>query len=102
MTTKQILLSGRPKGLSILENFETKNIEFPEMKDKEILLEAMFFSVDPYMRGRMNDAKSCAPPFEIGKPITGGVVAKVIKSNSINFKENDIVTGCITGFIRRR
>ena len=93
MTTKQILLSGRPKGMPIVENFETKNIELPGIKDKEILLEAMFFSVDPYMRGRMNDAKSYTPPFEIGKPITGGVVAKVIKSNSANFKENDIVTG---------
>ena len=93
MTTKQILLSGRPKGMPIVENFETKNIDLPEIKDKEILLEAMFFSVDPYMRGRMNDAKSYAPPFEIGKPIIGGVVAKVLKSNSVNFKENDIVTG---------
>ena len=93
MTTKQIVLSGRPKGMPIVENFETKNIDLPEIKDKEILLEAMYFSVDPYMRGRMNDAKSYTPPFEIGKPITGGVVAKVIKSNSANFKENDIVTG---------
>ena len=93
MTTKQILLSKRPKGMPLVENFEIKNIELPEIKDKEILLEAMFFSVDPYMRGRMNDAKSYAPPFEIGKPITGGVVAKVLKSNSANFKENDIITG---------
>lgn len=93
MTTKQIVLSGRPKGKPVLENFQTNNFELAEIKDKEILLEAMFFSVDPYMRGRMNDAKSYAPPFEIGKPITGGVVAKVIKSNTINFKENDIVTG---------
>lgn len=93
MTTKQIVLSGRPKGMPIVENFETKNIDLPEFKDKEISLEAMFFSVDPYMRGRMNDAKSYIPPFEIGKAITGGVLAKVIKSNSANFKENDIVTG---------
>ncbi len=93
MTTKQIVLSGRPKGLPVLDNFETKNIELPEIKDKEILLEAMYFSVDPYMRGRMNDAKSYAPPFEIGKPLAGGVVAKVIKSNTVSFKENDIVTG---------
>ena len=39
------------------ENFETKTIELPEIKDNEILLETMFLSVDPYMRGRMNDAK---------------------------------------------
>ena len=92
-STSQIILSSRPKGKPLLENFETKNIILPELSDKEILLEAMYFSVDPYMRGRMNDAKSYVPPFELGKPITGGVIAKVLKSNSGNFKENDIVTG---------
>lgn len=93
MTTKQIILASRPKGMPVLENFKTKDLELKEIMDNEVLLEAMCFSVDPYMRGRMNDAKSYAPPFEIGKPITGGVIAKVIKSKSLNFKENDIVTG---------
>lgn len=93
MKTKQIVLASRPKGIPVLENFDTKDFELAEIKDNEVLLEAMYFSVDPYMRGRMNDAKSYAPPFEIGKPITGGVIAKVIKSNIGNFKENDIVTG---------
>ena len=93
MNTKQIVLSSRPKGKPVMANFETKNIDLPELADKEIVLEAMYFSVDPYMRGRMNDAKSYAPPFELGKPITGGVIAKVIKSNATNFKENDLVTG---------
>ena len=92
-STSQIILSSRPKGKPLLENFETKNIILPDFADKEILLEAMYFSVDPYMRGRMNDAKSYVPPFELGKPITGGVIAKVLKSNTSNFKENDIVTG---------
>ena len=92
-STKQITLFSRPKGKPVLENFENKNIILPELADNEILLEAMYFSVDPYMRGRMNDAKSYVPSFELGKPITGGVIAKVVKSNSINFKENDIVTG---------
>ena len=58
MSTKEIVLVSRPKGLPILENFETRNVEIPELADKEILLQAMYFSVDPYMRGRMNDAKS--------------------------------------------
>ena len=93
MTTPQIILSSRPKGLPVLDNFETKNVVLPEIKDNEILLEAIYFSVDPYMRGRMNDAKSYAPPFEIGKPIHGAVIAKVLKSNSENFTENDIVSG---------
>lgn len=93
ISTRQIVLNSRPKGKPVLESFETKNILLPQLADKEILLEALYFSVDPYMRGRMNDAKSYAPPFELGKPIIGGVIAKVIKSNATNFKENDIVTG---------
>ena len=93
LSTKQIVLFSRPKGKPVLENFESKNIQLPELADKEISLEALYFSVDPYMRGRMNDAKSYVPPFELGKPISGGVIAKVVKSNSINFKENDIVSG---------
>ena len=93
MTTKQIVLSGRPVGMPVLENFQTNEVELPEIKENEVLLEARYFSVDPYMRGRMNDAKSYAPPFEIGKPIAGGVVAKVLKSKSLDFKENDWVTG---------
>ena len=93
MTTKQIVLFSRPNGKPVLGNFHTDNFELPEIGDKEILLEAMFLSVDPYMRGRMNDAKSYIPPFEIGKSITGGAIGKVLKSNSVNFKENDIVTG---------
>ena len=104
MSIKEIVLFSRPKGLPLLENFETRNVELPELADKEILLQAMYFSVDPYMRGRMNDAKSYTPPFELGKPMTGGVIAKVIKSNSKKFQENDIITGnlpwqqhCIAG-----
>ena len=93
LSTKQIVLFSRPKGKPVLENFESKNIQLPELADKEISLEALYFSVDPYMRGRMNDAKSYIPPFELGKPISGGTIAKVVKSNSINFKENDIVSG---------
>ena len=93
MTTKQIILSSRPNGKPTIGNFQTNDFELPEINDKEVLLKAMFWSVDPYMRGRMNDAKSYVPPFELGKRISGGVIAKVVKSNSNNFQENDIVTG---------
>ena len=65
MTTKQIILSSRPNGKPVIENFETNDFDLPEINDKEVLLKAMFLSVDPYMRGRMNDAKSYVPPFEL-------------------------------------
>lgn len=93
MTTKQIILASRPKGLPVAENFKLEEVELPVLNAGELLLEGIYYSVDPYMRGRMNDAKSYVPPFETGKPLSGGVVAKVLESNSANFKTGDIVTG---------
>jgi NADPH:quinone reductase len=93
MTTKQIILASRPEGLPTLENFKLEEVELSSIQKDEILLEGMYYSVDPYMRGRMNDAKSYVPPFEIGKPLSGGVVAKVIESKSDNFKIGDVVSG---------
>ena len=55
----------------------------------------MYYSVDPYMRGRMNDAKSYVPPFEIDKPLAGSVIAKVVQSKSDNFKMGDTVAGIL-------
>jgi NADPH-dependent curcumin reductase CurA len=95
MTTKQIVLASRPKGLPAPDNFKTLSIELPEIKAGEVLLQAMYYSVDPYMRGRMNDAKSYAPPFEIDKPMAGSVIAKVVQSKSDNFKIADVVVGML-------
>ncbi len=93
MTTKQIILASRPQGLPNAENFKMEEVKLPEIKEGELLLEGVYYSVDPYMRGRMNDAKSYVPPFETGKPLSGGVVAKVLESKSANFKSGDMVTG---------
>jgi NADPH:quinone reductase len=93
MPTQQIVLASRPKGIPVLDNFRFENIELPQLQAGEILLQGMYYSVDPYMRGRMNDAKSYTPPFEIDKAIAGGVVAKVTASESANFKTGDVVSG---------
>ncbi len=93
MTTTQIILASRPKGLPTEENFKTEDIDLPAVNNGEVLLEGMYYSVDPYMRGRMNDAKSYVPPFETGQPISGGVVAKVKESKLNDYKIDDIVTG---------
>ncbi len=93
MTTQQIILVSRPKGMPTLENFKMEDVELATVNDGEILLEGMYYSVDPYMRGRMNDAKSYTPPFETGQPLSGGVVAKVLESKSANFKTGDAITG---------
>ena len=95
MNTKQIILVSRPKGLPTLDNFNIQDVKLPDLKDGELLLEAMYYSVDPYMRGRMNDSKSYVPPFEIGKPLSGGVTARVIKSKSALFKSEDVITGTL-------
>lgn len=93
MTTDQIVLASRPKGLPVEDDFRMTQVELPEIKSGELLLKGLYYSVDPYMRGRMNDAKSYAPPYEIDKPISGGVIGKVVESLSENFKPGDLVVG---------
>jgi NADPH-dependent curcumin reductase CurA len=62
------------------------------LKDQEVLVRNLFLSVDPYMRGRMNEGKSYVPPFELGKPLDGGAVGDVIESRAREFKPGDVVT----------
>ena len=100
MDTQQIVLSSRPTGIPTLDNFKFENTTLPEVKEDQLLVEGLYYSVDPYMRGRMNDAKSYISPFEIGKPIEGGVVAKVIDSKSTEFKAGDFVVGRLPWLVR--
>ena len=93
MTTQQIVLASRPKGIPTPDNFRFENVDLDEMKEDEITVEGLFYSVDPYMRGRMNDAKSYVAPFKIDEPLDGAVVAKVTASKSGNFKPGDVITG---------
>lgn len=95
MKTQQIVLASRPKGTPTLANFRTETIDLSELKKGEVLLKPNFYSVDPYMRGRMNDAKSYAEPFQIDEPIKGGVTATVVESKSDNFKIGDVVVGTL-------
>ena len=95
MNTKQIVLASRPKGSPTLDNFKIENIAVPEIQNGEVLLEGLYYSVDPYMRGRMNDAKSYVAPFEINQAMQGGVIAKVLNSKADNFKTGDVVLGML-------
>ena len=91
---KTIILKQRPVGKPTLSNFELIKEETDLNIEKgEILLEATYISVDPYLRGRMSDAKSYVAPFELGKPITSGIIAKVIASKNDKFNEGDFVSG---------
>ena len=93
METQQIVLASRPVGAATLDNFRFENTVLTEIQNGEVLLQGLYYSVDPYMRGRMNDTKSYAPPFQLGLPIEGGVVAKVTASKSPAFKVDDLVLG---------
>jgi NADPH-dependent curcumin reductase CurA len=92
-TNKQIILASRPQALPTVDNFSIVESPLPQPMDGELLLRTLYISVDPYMRGRMNDRKSYVPPFQVGKVITGGTVSQVVESKSDGFKKGDIVVG---------
>lgn len=92
---RQVILAERPKGMPDDSTFKFVETPIPELKEGEVLVRAQYMSVDPYMRGRMNAAKSYAEPFQVDEPLTAGAVGKVVKSSDPNFSEGDTVTGRI-------
>lgn len=94
-TTKTINLKNRPTGKPALTDFEITTSEITEPGEGQVLLSARYVSVDPYLRGRMSDAPSYVPPFELNKPITSGVIAEVIKSENSNFSKGEYVSGIL-------
>jgi len=89
--SREIRLASRPNGIPTAANFTCAQTELKSLPDQEVLVRNMFMSVDPYMRGRMNDRKSYAPPFEIGKVLDGGAVGEVVESRAKEFKVGDAV-----------
>jgi NADPH-dependent curcumin reductase CurA len=75
-------LVSRPVGWPTPENFALVDVEVPEPGPGQVLVRNTYLSVDPYMRGRMNDAKSYVPPFQIGQALDGGAMGEVIASGS--------------------
>lgn len=90
-----ILLNKRPVGLPQLSDFEFVSEEMPEIKAGEMMLKTSYVSVDPYLRGRMNDAKSYAAPFELHKAIRSGIIAEVVESEHAGFSPGDHVYGML-------
>jgi hypothetical protein len=88
-----ILLNSRPYGKPTLDNFSFTLEAIPVLHPGHVLLKTLYVSVDPYLRGRMNDSKSYVPSFEIGKPILSGVIAEVTDSTIDEFKKGDFVSG---------
>ena len=92
MNTK-ILLNERPVGEPTLGNFRTVKEDIVSPKEGEVLLKTIYMSLDPYMRGRMNDAKSYAKPVGIGEVMEAGALSQVVESKSELFKAGDFVEG---------
>ena len=84
-------LMRRPDGMPVMEDFALKPIELPPLDEGMVHVRNRFLSVDPYMRGRMNDVKSYVPPFQIDAPMEGGAVGDVVESRDPNFAAGDVV-----------
>ncbi len=84
-------LMSRPRGLPTQDNFALKEIELPRLGPDMVRVRNRWLSVDPYMRGRMNDVKSYVPPFQIDQPMEGGAVGEVIESTADGFAPGDWV-----------
>ncbi|MFY2153893.1 NADP-dependent oxidoreductase [Mammaliicoccus sciuri] len=95
MKNEQIVLAKRTEGIPQDDVFRYEEIEVKEPNNEEVLLKSIYVSVDPYMRGRMNDSKSYTQSYELDKPFNGHIVAEVIQSNASDLKEGDIVTGIL-------
>jgi NADPH-dependent curcumin reductase CurA len=90
-TGREIHLASRPEGWPTPENFRLVEADVPAPADGEALVRNLVMSVDPYMRGRMNDAKSYVPPFALDAPLDGGAVGEVVESRSPDLAPGDLV-----------
>lgn len=88
---RQIVLASRPKGKPTPENFKLLETPIPEPKESQVLLETLYLSLDPYMRGRMSDAPSYAAPVGLGEVMVGATVSRVVTSRHPKFKAGDLV-----------
>lgn len=90
---RRIVLASRPSGAVEPANFRLEEVEVPVPLAGQVLLRTAFLSLDPYMRGRMNDAPSYAPCVQLGEVMTGGAVSQVIASQHPDFRPGDQVMG---------
>src|SRR5713226_7150414 len=91
LTARQIVLAARPKGKPDLSDFRLEETAIPTPASGQLLLAVQYLSLDPYMRGRMDDRKSYAKPLQLGDVMTGETVARVLTSNHPTYAKGDIV-----------
>jgi len=95
MENRRIVLASRPKGWVSEENFRLENAPLPRPAEGEVLVKNLWLSLDPYMRGRMDDRKSYAAKQELGEVMIGGTAGEVIESRNPAFKSGDAVVGML-------
>ena len=89
----RIVLDNRPQGEATVSNFKMVEVPLPELQDGQVLVCHHYMSLDPYMRGRMNESKSYAVPQPLGEVMIGGTVGEVVDSRHPKFKAGDQVVG---------
>ncbi|MFZ6693212.1 NADP-dependent oxidoreductase [Undibacterium sp. SXout20W] len=92
---QRVVLASRPEGNVVAENFRLETLTIPDIKEGEVLIRNHFLSLDPYMRGRMEDAKSYAAPQPLNETMIGGTVGEVIASKNPRFAVGDKVLGML-------
>ena len=88
---QQLLLDNRPQGEATTSNFKLVTTKTPALTENQVVVRHHYLSLDPYMRGRMNDAKSYALPQALGQTMGGGTVGEVIESRSAQYAVGDQV-----------
>ena len=89
---RRIVLAGRPKGEPTAADFRMEEAPIPELQEGEVLLQTVWLSLDPYMRGRMNEGPSYAAAAKLDEVMMGGTVSRVLVSRNPRFKEGDLVS----------
>jgi len=84
-------LKSRPTGMPTSDNFELKETALPELGEGQVRVRNRWLSVDPYMRGRMNDVKSYVPAFQVGEPLEGGAIGEIVESRAEGLAPGDLV-----------
>ena len=92
-THRQVRLAARPAGYPRESDFRLVTSPVPEPGEREFLVRVIYLSLDPYMRGRMSDARSYVPAVVLGDVMEGGVVGEVLRSNHPGFSVGDVVEG---------
>jgi len=92
-TYQRIVLASRPKGWPTADNFRLETLPLPQPADNQLLVRVHYMSLDPYMRGRMDEGRSYAKPQELDETMGGGAVGEVVESRHPDFRAGDKVVG---------